>query len=110
MVDWEVKYKMLLMKYDNLVEEYSALCRELKEAQHELSKANTRIKNELEQRSESTELFQKNEIKEPMLQDMCTCPRCGTYNEIIKKRRNTVEIDVVYCWHCGQAISVKQIN
>lgn len=60
--------------------------------------------------SESTELFQKNEIKEPIRQDMCTCPRCGTYNEIIKKRRNTVAIDVIYCWHCGQAISVKQLN
>lgn len=60
--------------------------------------------------SESTELFQKNEIKEPIRQDMCTFPRCGTYNEIIKKRRNTVAIDVIYCWHCGQAISVKQLN
>ena len=60
--------------------------------------------------SESTELFQKNEIKEPIRQDMCTCPRCGTYNETIKKRRNTVVIDVVYCWHCGQAISVRQLN
>ena len=60
--------------------------------------------------NESTELFQKSEIKEPIRQDMCTCPRCGTYNEIIKKRRNTVATDVVYCWHCGQAISVKQIN
>lgn len=60
--------------------------------------------------SESTELFQKNEVKEPIRQDMCTCPRCGTYNETIKKRRNTVALDVVYCWHCGQAISVKQLN
>ena len=59
---------------------------------------------------ESTELFQKNEIKEPIRQDMCTCPRCGTYNDIIKKRRKTVVIDVVYCWHCGQAISVRQLN
>lgn len=59
---------------------------------------------------ESAELFQKDEVKEPIRQDMCTCPQCGTYNETIKKRRNTVAIDVVYCWHCGQAISVKQLN
>lgn len=59
---------------------------------------------------ESDELFQKNEVKEPIRQDMCTCPRCGTYNEIIIKRRNTVVVDVVYCWHCGQAISVRQIT
>lgn len=49
-------------------------------------------------------------IKDPIRQDMCTCPRCETYNEIIKKRRKTVATDVVYCWHCGQAISVKQVN
>ncbi|MBO9144147.1 hypothetical protein [Agathobacter rectalis] len=60
--------------------------------------------------NESAELFQKDEVKEPIRQDMCTCPQCGTYNETIKKRRNTVAIDVVYCWHCGQAISVKQLN
>ena len=39
--------------------------------------------------------------------DLCTCPSCGTHNEIIKKRRNTVTFDTVYCWHCGQAIEIK---
>ena len=49
---------------------------------------------------------QKDEPQEPIRNDRCTCPRCGTHNEIIKKRRNTVGNDIVYCWHCGQAILV----
>lgn len=43
---------------------------------------------------------------EPIRNDKCTCPKCGTHNEVIQKRRNTVAFDTVYCWHCGQAISV----
>ena len=46
--------------------------------------------------------------KKPIRIDECTCPSCGTHNEIIKKRRNTVAFDTVYCWHCGQAIEVKR--
>ena len=34
------------------------------------------------------------------------CPICGSYNELFIKRRNTVEHDVVYCWHCGNAIEI----
>lgn len=49
---------------------------------------------------------QKDEPQEPIRNDRCTCPRCGTHNEIIKKRRNTVCNDIVHCWHCGQAILV----
>lgn len=48
--------------------------------------------------------------KDPIRNDKCTCPSCGTHNEIIKKRRNTVHHDIVYCWHCGQAIKVEQIE
>lgn len=48
--------------------------------------------------------------KDPIRNDKCTCPSCGTHNEVIKKRRNTVHHDVVYCWHCGQAIKVEQIE
>lgn len=33
------------------------------------------------------------------------CPYCGTYNDTIKKRKNTVAHDVCYCWHCGQALN-----
>lgn len=38
--------------------------------------------------------------REPIRNDKCTCPTCETYNEAIKKRRNTVVFDTVYCWHC----------
>lgn len=44
--------------------------------------------------------------KKPIRSDKCTCPSCGTHNEIIKKRRNTVFSDIVYCWHCGQALKI----
>lgn len=43
---------------------------------------------------------------EPIGADRDICPKCGTYNETIKKRRNTVKTDTVYCWHCGQAIKI----
>lgn len=33
------------------------------------------------------------------------CPYCRTYNDTIKKRKNTVSHDVCYCWHCGQALN-----
>lgn len=52
----------------------------------------------------------KDEVLEPIRNDKCTCPKCGTYNEIVAKRRNTVLSDVVYCWHCGQALAVNQLN
>lgn len=46
--------------------------------------------------------------KKPIGIDRCTCPSCGTHNEVIKKRRNTVVCDTVYCWHCGQAIECQR--
>lgn len=46
--------------------------------------------------------------KKPIGIDMCTCPNCNTYNKIVKKRRNTVNQDIVYCWHCGQAMEVNK--
>lgn len=36
-----------------------------------------------------------------------TCPKCGTYNEVWEKRENTVNGDVVYCWHCGLKVQLK---
>ena len=32
------------------------------------------------------------------------CPCCSSYNETVKKRKNTVKSDICYCWHCGQAL------
>lgn len=49
---------------------------------------------------------EKQRAKKPIRNDKCTCPSCGTYNEVIKKRRNTVYSDIVYCWHCGQALKI----
>ena len=48
----------------------------------------------------------KQKAKAPIRNDKCTCPSCGTYNEVIKKRRNTVYSDIVYCWHCGQSLEI----
>lgn len=56
--------------------------------------------------NECKEAAEKQKAKKPIRNDLCTCPKCETYNEIIKKRRNTVNYDIVYCWHCGQAIEV----
>ena len=53
-------------------------------------------------------LKEKSVAKKPIRNDLCTCPSCGTYNEVIKKRRNTVCFDTVYCWHCGQAMEIKR--
>ena len=49
---------------------------------------------------------EKQKAKKPIHNDKCTCPSCGTHNEVIKKRRNTVYSDIVYCWHCGQAVKI----
>ncbi|MCM1258815.1 MAG: hypothetical protein NC307_13300 [Roseburia sp.] len=49
---------------------------------------------------------EKQLAQEPIGIEMCTCPRCGTYNEAVGRRRNTVDHDIVYCWHCGQAMKV----
>lgn len=46
--------------------------------------------------------------QKPIRSGECTCPKCGTYNEVVKKRRNTVAFDTVYCWHCGQAMDVRR--
>lgn len=35
------------------------------------------------------------------------CPICGSYNKVFIKRRNTVSHDIVYCWHCGNAIGLE---
>jgi hypothetical protein len=50
--------------------------------------------------------MEKQKEKNPIRLDKCTCPSCGTYNEVWKKRRNTLPSDVVYCWHCGQAVEI----
>lgn len=51
---------------------------------------------------------EKHETMEPIRMDKCTCPSCGTHNEVWKKRRNTLPSDIVYCWHCGQAVEIKR--
>ncbi len=55
-------------------------------------------------------IMEKSKAKKPIRIDMCTCPKCGTYNEAVKKRRNTVHHDIVYCWHCGQAMEVEKTD
>ena len=52
------------------------------------------------------ELKQYEITKKPIRLDKCTCPSCGTHNEVWKKRRNTLPNDIVYCWHCGQAVEI----
>lgn len=54
------------------------------------------------------EAREKHEAMEPIRMDKCTCPSCGTHNEVWKKRRNTLPSDIVYCWHCGQAVEIKR--
>lgn len=53
---------------------------------------------------------EKQRAKKPIRNDLSTCPSCGTYNEMVKKRRKTVADDVVYCWYCGQAIEVNRLE
>ena len=53
---------------------------------------------------------EKQIAKKPIRNDKCTCPSCGTHNEVIKKRRNTVYSDIVYCWHCGQAVEIDRLE
>lgn len=57
---------------------------------------------------ECREAMEKQRARKPIRIDMCTCPKCGTYNETSRKRRNTVNQDTVYCWHCGQAMEVNR--
>jgi hypothetical protein len=64
--------------------------------------------NEMLSFIECRQVFSMMIPKSPIRNDKCTCPHCGTHNEIIKKRRKTVSFDTVYCWHCGQAIEVKR--
>lgn len=59
---------------------------------------------------ELREAMEKQVPKKPIRNDLCTCPSCGTHNEVIKKRRNTVNNDIVYCWHCGQAMEVNRLE
>ena len=51
---------------------------------------------------------EKQTTMEPIRMDKCTCPSCGTHNEVWKERRNTLTSDIVYCWHCGQAVEIKR--
>ena len=53
---------------------------------------------------------EKQTPKKPIRNDKCTCPSCGTHNEVFKKRRNTVAHDIVYCWHCGQAVEIDRLE
>lgn len=53
---------------------------------------------------------EKQKEKKPIRNDKCTCPSCGTHNELFKKRRNTVAHDIVYCWHCGQAVDIDRLE
>ena len=53
---------------------------------------------------------EKQKAKKPIRNDKCTCPSCGTHNEVFKKRRNTVAHDIVYCWHCGQAVEIDRLE
>lgn len=53
---------------------------------------------------------EKQKAKTPIRNDKCTCPSCGTHNEVFKKRRNTVTHDIVYCWHCGQAVEIDRLE
>ena len=54
--------------------------------------------------------LEKQKEKKPIRNDKCTCPSCGTHNEVFKKRRNTVAHDIVYCWHCGQAVEIDRLE
>lgn len=56
------------------------------------------------------EAREKQKAKTPIRNDKCTCPSCGTHNEVFKKRRNTVAHDIVYCWHCGQAVEIDRLE
>ncbi len=53
---------------------------------------------------------EKQTAKKLIRNDKCTCPSCGTHNEVFKKRRNTVAHDIVYCWHCGQAVEIDRLE
>ena len=53
---------------------------------------------------------EKQMAKKPIRNDKCTCPSCGTHNEVFNKRRNTVAHDIVYCWHCGQAVEIDRLE
>ena len=55
---------------------------------------------------ECREAVDKRTVMKPIRMDKCTCPSCGTHNEVWKKRRNTLPSDIVYCWHCGQAVEI----
>lgn len=57
---------------------------------------------------ECREAVERQKERKPIRIDMCNCPKCGTYNETVKKRRNTVKQDIVYCWYCGQAMEVNR--
>lgn len=54
------------------------------------------------------EAREKQTEKKPIRLDKCTCPSCSTHNETWRKRRNTIPSDIVYCWHCGQAVEIKR--
>lgn len=52
------------------------------------------------------EYEEQQKAMKPVGSDNDLCPKCFTYNKIIPKRIKTVGSDVVYCWHCGQALQI----
>ena len=54
--------------------------------------------------------LEKQVPNKPIRNDKCTCPSCGTHNDVFKRRRNTVAHDIVYCWHCGQAVEIDRLE
>lgn len=75
-----------------------------------ISKNLASIGEEKDYTSVAISALEKQIAKKPIRNDLCTCPNCGTHNEVIKKRRNTVNNDIVYCWHCGQAVEVNRLE
>lgn len=57
---------------------------------------------------ECREAVKKQTVRKPVRLGKCTCPSCSTHNETWRKRRNTIPSDIVYCWHCGQAVEIKR--
>lgn len=54
----------------------------------------------------AVKVLEKQQPCSPRGADSDTCPKCGTYNAIIRKRRKAVKNDIVYCWHCGQQLEI----
>lgn len=92
--DREKAYREVVMKEAEEHEQYAKWLEELEQYR------------EIGTLEECRAEVEKQKAKKPIRNDKCTCPSCGTHNEVIKKRRNTVYSDIVYCWHCGQALKI----